>query len=139
MGKLCTRSEDKIFARIIALHVVALCFKTVMPSQLILKHRGSIKNSGKRVLPRKETVPKFLMTFFLVINHKFRISPYFRYFNTFPPISIFFTFPLLFKISPLFSANLRVFYTLCVFFVYPYFYHDVFMHHTLDAPAVCNT
>src|SRR6218665_1581168 len=30
--------------------------------------------------------PKFLMTFFLVIDHKFRIPPYFPCFNTFPPL-----------------------------------------------------
>src|SRR6218665_2091376 len=29
--------------------------------------------------------PKFLMTFFLVIDHKFRISPLFSLFSTFPP------------------------------------------------------
>src|SRR6218665_1954604 len=29
--------------------------------------------------------PKFLTTFFLVIDHKFRISPYFPCFTTFPP------------------------------------------------------
>jgi len=39
-----------------------------------------------------------------------------------------------------FSANLRAFYRLYVFFVSPYFYHDAFMHHTmhvglLDAPG----
>ena len=41
--------------------------------------------------------------------------------------------------SPLFSANLRVFYIFYVFFVSPYFYHDAFMHHTmhvLEAPVV---
>src|SRR6218665_3514031 len=41
--------------------------------------------------------PKFLMTFFLVIHHKFRIPPYFRCSSTFPPcfVNIFLS-PLLF-------------------------------------------
>src|SRR6218665_437043 len=42
------------------------------------------------ILPFPEKIlhfhpPKFLMTFFLVIDHKFRISPYFPCFSTFPP------------------------------------------------------
>ena len=50
----CTRRVRQIFARIIARF--ALCFKTFigLPSQLVLKLRGSITNSGKRVLQRKD-------------------------------------------------------------------------------------
>ena len=76
---------------------------------------------------------------FLVIHHKFEISPYFPTFNTFPPISQISSFPLFFQISPLISYNLRAFlHTLCVFGFPLYFDHDAFMHHTmhvLDTPA----
>src|SRR6218665_2625577 len=58
------------------------------------------------------------MTFFLVIDHKFRISPYFRYFSTFP--SLFrenYYFPPYFdKFSPLFYTNSPTFYILYVYF-----------------------
>ena len=71
-----------------------------------------------------------------VINHKFRISPLFSLFQYISPISLCFkkySFPPIFTNFPLFSENyLRVFYILYVFFVSPYFYHDAFMHHTMD-------
>ena len=57
---------------------------------------------------------------FLVINHKFQISPYFPCFSTF---SLYFAkiyyFPLLSQISPLFSKNSPAFYILSVYFVSP--------------------
>jgi len=46
-------------------------------------------------------------------------------------------FPPIFKNSPLFWKNSPAFYILYVYFVPPYFGHDVFMHHpmqVLDAP-----
>ena len=76
---------------------------------------------------------------FLVINHKFRISlPIFAISIHFPSYfdKIILSHPTFINF-PLFSANLRVFYILCVFRFTPYFYHDAFMHHTmhvLDAP-----
>src|SRR6218665_3833392 len=72
--------------------------------------------------------PKFLMTFFLVIDHKFRISPLF-------PEN--YSFPLLLQISPCFrQIHLLFTYFTCIF--PPYFDHDAFMHHpmhVLDAPV----
>src|SRR6218665_2500259 len=87
----------------------------------------------------------FPPTFFLVIDHKFRIVPpifefllYFLCFSIFPPASRKLLFPPTFSNVPLFSKNSRVFYMLYVYFVSPYFAHDAFMHHTMhvmDAPA----
>src|SRR6218665_2170867 len=75
----------------------------------------------------------------MTLGGKFQISPYFRYFNTFPPYFDKIILSPTFKNAPLFSANLRVFlHTLCVFRP-PYFYHHSFIHHTmhvLDAPAI---
>ena len=57
---------------------------------------------------------------FLVVYQKFRIPPYFRYFNTFPtPLStkLFILSPYFKKSSPLFSAKFTCFFlhTLCIF------------------------
>src|SRR6218665_370142 len=74
--------------------------------------------------------PKFLMTF--SFSHRTQIL-------NFPPcFAKIIISPLLSKISPLFSKNSPAFYILYVYFVSPYFDHDVFMHHpmhVLDAPA----
>src|SRR6218665_117891 len=76
--------------------------------------------------------PKFLMTFFLVIDHKFRISPYFCCFSTFPPCfakiilspPTFTNFTLVLgKFTCLILHTLRVFP--------PYFDHDAFVHHPM--------
>ena len=81
---------------------------------------------------------KFLMTFFLVIDHKFRISPLFRCFSTFPlpPVSRKLFFPPTFtNFPPCLGKFTCILHNLRVFS--PYFDHDVFMHHTmhvLDAP-----
>jgi len=80
---------------------------------------------------------KFLMTFFLLIDHKFRISPYFRYFRTFPPcFAKIILSPLLLQIFPPVLGKFTCF--LHALRVYsPYFDHDAFMHHpmhVLDAP-----
>ena len=89
--------------------------------------------------PEKFHLQKFLMTFFIVIDHKFRISPIFPCFCTFPPVSRKLLFPRYFeKFSPLFKKNLPAFYILCVFRFPPYFDHDAFMHHAmhvLDVPG----
>ena len=77
---------------------------------------------------------------FLVIDHKFRISPYFRCCSTFP--SLFrenYYSPLLWQIfSPCFTQiHLLFTYFMCISFP-PYFDHDAFMHHlmhVLDAPV----
>src|SRR6218665_3353482 len=47
---------------------------------------------------------------FLVIDHKFRISPYFPCFSTFSPISGKLLFPPTLKNSPLFYTNSPAFY-----------------------------
>ena len=56
--------------------------------------------------------PKFLMTFFLVIDHKFRISrPLFPLFQCISPLfRENYYFPLLWQIPPLFYTNSRAFY-----------------------------
>src|SRR6218665_3553284 len=61
--------------------------------------------------------PKFLMNFFSHRLKNLNFPPYFRYFNTFPPISRKFLFLSYFSKSPLFSSNLRVFtYFMCFSF-----------------------
>ena len=62
--------------------------------------------------------PKFLMTVFLVIDHTFRISPYFPCFSTFPPCfpkmlfsPYFYKFPLCFR-----QIHLLFTYLLCILF-----------------------
>src|SRR6218665_247603 len=71
--------------------------------------------------------PKFLMTFFLVINHKFRIPPVFANSIHFPPISTKLFFPPYFcKIPPDFVK------LTCFYILYMYFYHTM---HVLDAPG----
>src|SRR6218665_403646 len=58
--------------------------------------------------------PKFLMTFFLVIDHKFRIFPISVHF---PPDWQKFLFrPYFHKFPPLFSGNSPAFYILSVYF-----------------------
>src|SRR6218665_2491274 len=60
--------------------------------------------------------PKFLMTLFLVIDHKFRISPCFPCFSTFPPcFAKIIISPLVLQISPLFDTNSPDFYILYVY------------------------
>jgi len=76
--------------------------------------------------------------FFLAIDHKFRISPYFPCFSKFPPVSRKLVFPpLLWKMSPCFrEIHLLFTYFMCISFP-TYFDHDEFMHHpmhVLDAP-----
>src|SRR6218665_3320920 len=78
------------------------------------------------------------MTFFLVIDHKFLIPPYFACFSTFPPDWRKLLFPPYFhKCPPCFlKIHLLFTYFPCIF--HPYFDHDAFMHHpmhVLDAPA----
>src|SRR6218665_1317269 len=100
-----------------------------------------------KMLPFSEKIAdfhpsKFLMTFVLVINRKFQISPYFPGFSTmyipacFAKISIS---PCFHKYH-LFSKNSPAFYILFVYLVFPYMYfdHDAFMHHpmhVLDVPV----
>src|SRR6218665_3547750 len=74
--------------------------------------------------------PNFLMTFFLVINHKFRIfPPYFRCFSTFPPcFAKIILSPLLLQIFPPVLGKFTCFLRTL---------RDAFMHHpmhVLDAP-----
>ena len=71
------------------------------------------------------------MTFFLVIDHKFRTSPYFPSFSTFPPLfrdnyypPTFTNFPPVLHKFTCFLHTLRVFGS-------SYFYHDAFMHHPM--------
>src|SRR6218665_2333380 len=54
---------------------------------------------------------------FLVVHHKFRISPYFPYFNSFPPYFGKFLFPLLLQNSLLIFGKLTCFtYFRCISF-----------------------
>jgi len=53
--------HDKLFAKIIARF--PLCFKTCIPSKLVLKLRGSIKNGGTSLLLRKEVSERHSSTF----------------------------------------------------------------------------
>ena len=61
-------------------------------------------------------LPKFLMNF-LVIDHKFRISPYFPCFSTFPLYRENYYFPPTFKNVPPVLKNSPAFYMLYVYFV----------------------
>src|SRR6218665_1113299 len=70
----------------------------------------------------------FSETLFLVIDHEFRISPLFQFVS--PYCGKFFFSPYFCKIPPDF-VKLTCFYILYMYFVSPYFYHDVFMHHTM--------
>src|SRR6218665_3198244 len=83
--------------------------------------------------------PKFLMTSFLVIDHKFRISPYFPCFSTFPPcFAKFIITPYFEKLPPVLDKITFFLNTLCISFP-PYFDHDAFMHHpmrVLDASVI---
>src|SRR6218665_2538967 len=79
------------------------------------------------------------MTFFLLIDHKFRISPpIFAVSVHFPPVSrnLFFA-PYFYKFPPPVLGKFTCcLHTLRVF--PPYFDHDAFMHHpmhVLDAPG----
>src|SRR6218665_1952169 len=78
------------------------------------------------------------MTFFLVIDHKFLIPPYFRCFSSFPPcFAKIILSPYFYKFSPCFRQIHLLFNTLRVF-PPPYFDHDAFMHHpmhVLDTPV----
>src|SRR6218665_1619917 len=61
--------------------------------------------------------PKFLMTFFSVINHKFRTSPLFWLFSYISPLlDKIIISPYFQKFLPLFSQNSSTFYMLCVSF-----------------------
>ena len=79
---------------------------------------------------------------FLVVDHKFRISPQFWLFQCISPlIRENVLFPPTFQNSPLFLKNSPAFYILYVYFP-PYFDHDAFMHHpmhVLDAPVLYYT
>jgi len=77
---------------------------------------------------------------FLVINHKFRISPLFSLFQYISlSISTKLFFPPYFYKFPLCFQQIYLFFTYFMCFSFPtYFYHDAFMHHTmpvLDAPG----
>src|SRR6218665_2271874 len=79
---------------------------------------------------------------FLVIDHKFRISPLFSLFHYISPLFLenYYFLPLLYfeKFSPCFrKIHLLFTYFMCISFP-PYFDHDAFMHHpmqALDAPV----
>ena len=76
------------------------------------------------------------MTFFLVINHKFRISPCFPCFGY---ISLCFAkiifSPLLSKMyPPIFEKFTCFLHTFCVFRFPLYFHHDAFMHARTGRP-----
>ena len=63
--------------------------------------------------------PKFLMTFFLVIVPKFRISPYFPCFSTFPSCFAKIIIPPYFDKFPPVLDKFTCFYILYVYFVSP--------------------
>ena len=87
--------------------------------------RKIFRLSGKcqKFLPFPEKIshfhpPKFLTTFFLVINHKFRISPCFACFTAFPPLireNLLFP-PYFSKFPPCFPKIQQLFtYFTCIF------------------------
>src|SRR6218665_3282879 len=82
--------------------------------------------------------PKFLMTFFLVIDHKFRISPLFSLFQYIPPcFAKIILSPYFYKFPPPVLDKFTCFLHTLRVFCSPYFDHDAFMHHpmhVLDAP-----
>src|SRR6218665_2427681 len=92
------------------------------------------------ILPFSEKFLEFdPMTFFLVIDRKFRISPHiFALSLHFPLFPENFSFPPYFSKFPPVLGKFNCFlHTLRVLFP-PYFDHDAFMHHpmhVLDAPA----
>src|SRR6218665_2391855 len=84
--------------------------------------------------------PKFLMTSFLVIDHKFRISPLFSLFQYISPLflEIYYYSPTLKNFPPVLDKITFFLHTLCISFP-PYFDHDAFMHHpmrVLDASVI---
>ena len=83
----------------------------------------------------------FWWPFFLVIDHKFRISPLFSLFQYISPLfREHVSFPPTFPNFPPLLGKFTCFLILYVYFFPPYFDHDAFMHHpmhVLDAP-VCN-
>ena len=92
--------------------------------------------------PFPEKFLEFHPTFFLVIDHKFWISPLFSLFQYICPLfSKNYYFSLLWQISPCFTQiHLLFTYFMCISFP-PYFDHDAFMHtpmHVLDAPDFCD-
>src|SRR6218665_2504332 len=97
-----------------------LCFRF---RPLFSKNFQTLRKISK-ILPFPEKflgfhLPKFLMTFFLVIDHKFRISPYFRYFSTFPPLfrENYYFPPTLTNFPPCFTRIHRLFtYFTCISF-----------------------
>jgi len=76
---------------------------------------------------------------FLVINHKFRISPLFLLFQYISPYFAKIILSPYFSKFPPFFRYIYVGFTYFVLFSFPpYFDHDAFMHHTmhvLDAPV----
>src|SRR6218665_2593379 len=90
-------------------------------SPLFSKNFQTLWNISK-MLPFPEKfldfhLPKFLMTFCLVIEHKFRISPCFPCFGTFPPLfRENYYFPPTFKnVLPVFEKFTCFLHILCVF------------------------
>ena len=79
-----------------------------------------------KILPFPEKIsdfhpPKFLMTFLLVIDHKFWISPYFGCFRYISPLigENYYFLSYFHKFPPLFSENSPAFYILSVYFFTP--------------------
>src|SRR6218665_238303 len=86
--------------------------------------------------------PKFLTTIFLVIDHKFGISLYFRSFNTYSPyFATFFFSPTFPNFPPNFLKFKCFFYIFYMFFISPYFDRTAITHHTMHvlyAPDLTN-
>ena len=100
-----------------------LCFRFPPVSK---KFSDSTENFPNFTFSRKYFLIFISQNFWwlFLVNHKFRISPLFSLFQYISPLfQQNYSFPPTLTISPLFSANLRVFYIPCVFRFPPYFYH----------------
>src|SRR6218665_3553961 len=71
------------------------------------------------------------MAFLLSSTTNFEFPPYFPCFSTFPPCFAKIIISPYYEKFPLFSKNAPAFYILLVYFVFPYFGHDAFMHHPM--------
>src|SRR6218665_2404065 len=83
------------------------------------KISASVENFQNVIFSRKSfrfSSAKISDDLFLVIDHKFRISPYFPCFSTFPPVRENYYFSPTFKNSPSVFEKFTCFlHTLCVF------------------------
>src|SRR6218665_2940093 len=115
-----------------------LTFAGLFQIQPIFSFQKSFQTLSKisKILPFPEKFSRFLSAkisddLFLVIDHKFRISPYFPCFSTFPPVWRKLLFSPTFKNFPSFR-KIHLLFTYFMYISFPsYFDHDAFMHHPM--------